>query len=254
MRCGICAGFTLVELLVVVAIIALLLGILVPSMHKARHAAKTTVCLNNIRQIELAHASYIAANDGLLVDAGLAHGGLHADESSTWIKTLQEFYGSYQNTGNGREIRARSPLDTSPHWGPAPEGLPIPDAGDTNQRRRASYGIPDFLTTSGPPNKRYRQIVRIPRPAATVHALVMAYEGSFAGADHVHPTTWYSSIASAIPDQAGVQVQIDSISRAGFAWDARSNYGFLDGHAESRDFRDVYQSDLQNSFDPAVAW
>ena len=54
-------GFTLVELLVVIGIIALLIAILLPSLSRAREAAKAIQCLNNMRQFAIANTMY--AND-----------------------------------------------------------------------------------------------------------------------------------------------------------------------------------------------
>ncbi|MCJ7776892.1 MAG: type II secretion system GspH family protein [Sedimentisphaerales bacterium] len=59
-------GFTLVELLVVISVIALLMGILMPALGKARNVAKRTVCQSNLRQIGVAFRAYLDDNRDIM--------------------------------------------------------------------------------------------------------------------------------------------------------------------------------------------
>jgi len=58
------SAFTLVELLTTAAIVALLLGILLPALGRARDASERVVCLSNLRQMHLACAGYRESNRG----------------------------------------------------------------------------------------------------------------------------------------------------------------------------------------------
>ncbi len=81
-------GFTLVELLVVIGIIALLVSILLPALSRARESAKQTKCLSNLRNIGNAMMMYVNDNRGWLPADGV-NGNHNAADYIWWQQTYR---------------------------------------------------------------------------------------------------------------------------------------------------------------------
>ena len=237
-------GFTLVEVLVVIGIIALLVGILMPALTKARAAANTTKCLANIRNMEVAHTMYVGAYRGAMIRAGLAHSGWSGaghDPRVSWLVTLEEFFKA--------PLLHRCPSDMSPAWDEPYPGSSPP------LYRVTSFGINNYVDPShAPPGVGpYVKITQVRSPSTTVHFIEVAEVGNYASSDHVHVEMWYSPVdPDLVAELAGNQMALARHGGKQRHASGLANYGFLDGHAETLRFAQVYKDRQHNRFDPGA--
>ena len=144
------AGFTLVELLVVIGIIALLIAILMPALSAARRQANTTKCLSNLRSIGQAMMLYVHDYKGVMPLA------VHRYDSSRdnipdpapggnweyrWPDRLAPYVARAKNIAYNdlEELRSNSVIWGCPEWGKQEDATP--SAADIAARVRVGYGM-----------------------------------------------------------------------------------------------------------------
>lgn len=100
-------GFTLVELLAVIAIVGVLAAIVITSVSKVRESANSSACLSNLRQIASAATLYSSDNKGRLVPIA---NGTGASDAYTWRGLLMPYLG---NSPDLAVLRCPSDVNTS---------------------------------------------------------------------------------------------------------------------------------------------
>lgn len=208
-------AFSLLELLVVLAVSGILIALISIAFNSAIHAAKRAECMNNLRQIGQANLAYAADNQGILA-SGRSSG---RERPFWWRYNLRTYFGAANGDGTWQGDLGFCPVLVCPS-DPTRGGEDV--SGEVGESLRRSYNVNAKLerTIGGTP-VRYR-LQEIPYPSQVLYAMNANWSqtgrGEFINGDSLAhlgglPREWHQGMVNAV---------------------------FLDGHVESIDIHDLY--------------
>lgn len=219
-------GFTLVELLVVIAVIALLVSLMLPALGSARTSAKGVVCLSGLRSMGQAVVLYCDANKEFYPPSSHTTGSTQSGDA--WLQSLQDYGVSPKFRlcllDPARQTRLTS-YATNEHFEALAPGI------DYNPVSRKP--IPGGRT------RPFNRIGLVPRPCATIYI----YEPSGTG-DTDHLSTHEFKTAAHVKNAIAVTRHLNA-----------GHFLFADGHARAWLWADLARtfSPLTSPFDPETA-
>lgn len=151
------SAFTLIELLTVIAIIAVLAAILIPAISKARTRASFAKDASNLRQLGVANQLYMQDNNGLLVQP-FTRGESGEIISDSWTWNLMPYIADYKDLS----VEDKWAIELSPN-----NVFNSPAREEDSTERGRTYGLNfQIYNEYGPGKGKY---INIPDPAQIVH-------------------------------------------------------------------------------------
>jgi len=161
-------GFTLVELLVVIGIIAVLVSLLLPALQKARASVNAVTCLSNLRTLGIATQMYQQTNKGRAwiddVSRVTVVNGV-PERITWWVFILQPYYKNKNvlicpTASQDADIANQGAGTAFTNWGPEP--FPRPP-GSWLKDNRGSYTFNQWVAWNSPSNN-FSGRIRYPNP------------------------------------------------------------------------------------------
>jgi prepilin-type N-terminal cleavage/methylation domain-containing protein/prepilin-type processing-associated H-X9-DG protein len=214
------AAFTLIELLVVIAIIAILAGMLLPSLVKAKNSAKRTACLNNMRQWGLGLTLYFHDNEDRLP---------------------RESFGTGTTLNNWAQVK--DPNNNDVWYNAIPPLMGQARAGDYFNRRASFYERESFFHCPSARFPKGYSLGNSPLFSLAMNSkLIEAPRSTIRLVEIRQPASTVMFLENLLPDELPVDVAQPTTdlgqpssyaSRFVARHDGRGNLVFIDGHVET---------------------
>ncbi len=217
-------GFSLVEVLVTIAIVAVLGGVGIAAMKTVRSTANVAGCASNLRQIGVGLQLHASEHQGVYPDTSHT-----AEDGKSWIYQLEDYLGDFDR------IRI-CPSD--------------PKAEIRLKNKASSYilnskvFVPPLDAFDEPTGPALNRLSALPDPSATILVFIASNRaGLYPGDDHTHSDHWNSwqvMLQDIAPDRHNQRSSANSTKGC-------ANYLYADGHVQT-----IPANEIKTSIDHGI--